>query len=211
MLATMTRAPAAAKPSRALAGRVAIVTGSTSGIGLGVAKALAAQGAAVMLNGFGQPEEIERTRRELAASHHVEVAFCAADMRDPAQIEAMVMAAEAALGPVDILVNNAGIQHVAPIEEFPPAKWDAIIAINLSAAFHAIRSVFPGMKMRGFGRIVNVASAHGLVASPFKSWRSRAPSTASPPTPSAPAMSGRRWSSSRSRIRPGRTASRART
>jgi 3-hydroxybutyrate dehydrogenase len=169
MLHTLTRTSPVANRSRALAGRVAIVTGSTSGIGLGIARALAAQGAAIMLNGLGKAEDIERTRRELGDRDHVPVAFSAADMRDAEQIEGMIEAAEAELGPVDILVNNAGIQHVAPIEEFPPAKWDAIIAINLSAAFHAIRSVFPGMKMRGFGRIVNVASAHGLVASPFKS------------------------------------------
>lgn len=169
MLDTMTRRPPAARPARLLGERVAVVTGSTSGIGLGIARALAAQGAAIMLNGFGSAEEIERTRRELSDRHHVEVGFSAADMSDPAQVRGMVEATAMQLGPVDILVNNAGIQHVAPIEEFPPAKWDAIIAINLSAAFHAIQGVFPGMKMRGFGRIVNVASAHGLIASPFKS------------------------------------------
>jgi 3-hydroxybutyrate dehydrogenase len=160
-------APAAAS-RRSLAGRVAIVTGSTSGIGLGIARALAADGASVMLNGFGDAAEIERTRRELAESQDVEVAYSGADMSRGDEIEAMVRGAEMALGPVDILVNNAGIQHVAPIDEFPLAKWDAIIAINLSAVFHATRAVLAGMKSRKWGRIVNIASAHGLVASPFK-------------------------------------------
>jgi 3-hydroxybutyrate dehydrogenase len=168
MLDSLTQSAPTMRPDRSLQGKVAIVTGSTSGIGLGIARALAAEGAAVMLNGFGAAEEIEATRRELADEHRVQVVYSAADMSKPSEIQRMVEQAEAALGPVDILVNNAGIQHVAPIEDFPTAKWDAILAINLSAAFHATRAVFAGMKARGFGRIVNVASAHGLIASPFK-------------------------------------------
>jgi 3-hydroxybutyrate dehydrogenase len=145
-----------------------IVTGSTSGIGLGIAHAFAAQGADVMLNGFGNSDEIEATRAEMERRYGVKVRYSGADMSQPAQISEMAAAAEAAFGKVDIVVNNAGIQHVAPIEEFPQAKWDAIIAINLSSAFHLIKAVLPGMKARRFGRIVNVASAHGLTASPFK-------------------------------------------
>ncbi|HET6468238.1 MAG TPA: 3-hydroxybutyrate dehydrogenase [Geminicoccaceae bacterium] len=160
--------PATTLQRRPLAGRVAIVTGSTSGIGLGIAEALAAEGAAVMLNGFGDPGETERTREKLARRHGVHVGYSGADMSRGDEIEAMVRATEMELGPVDILVNNAGIQFVAAIEEFPPAKWDAIIAINLSAVFHATRAVLGGMKARKWGRIVNVASAHGLIASPFK-------------------------------------------
>jgi 3-hydroxybutyrate dehydrogenase len=162
----MTRTESTAK--RALEGRTAIVTGSTSGIGLGIAGALAAQGAGVVLNGFGDQAEIARIRDTLAGEHNVEVMFDGADMSKPEAIERMVANAVEVFGGVDILVNNAGIQHVAPIEQFPPAKWDAIIGINLSAAFHATRAVFAGMKQRGWGRIVNMASAHGLVASPFK-------------------------------------------
>jgi 3-hydroxybutyrate dehydrogenase len=154
---------------RRLAGRAAIVTGSTSGIGLGIATALAAEGAALMLNGFGDPAAIAATRDGLAETHGVRVLHSGADMTRPDQIAAMVAEAQAAFGSVDILVNNAGIQHVAPIEEFPEGKWDAILAINLSAAFHAMKAVMPGMRARGWGRIVNIASAHGLAASPFKS------------------------------------------
>jgi 3-hydroxybutyrate dehydrogenase len=153
---------------RSLAGRVAIVTGSTSGIGLGIAKALAAEGASVMLNGFGETDAIERMRMDLARTSGVEVAFVPADMSQPMQIEELARRTEMELGPVDILVNNAGIQHVSPIEDFPAAKWDAIIAINLSAVFHLTRAVIAGMKARRWGRIVNIASAHGLIASPFK-------------------------------------------
>jgi 3-hydroxybutyrate dehydrogenase len=153
---------------RPLAGRAAIVTGSTSGIGLGIARALAMAGADVMLNGFGDAAEIARLRDELARSCGVNVLHSAADMSRPEQVTAMVAAAAGRLGAVDILVNNAGIQHVAPVEAFPPEKWDAILAINLSAAFHAMRAAIPLMRERGWGRIVNLASAHGLIASPFK-------------------------------------------
>lgn len=159
----------AAAPARALEGRVAIVTGSTSGIGLGIAEALAVAGASVVLNGFGDAAQIAETCRRLSEAHRVPVRYDGANMAEPPQVTDMIERTRRAVGPVDILVNNAGIQHVAPIEEFPPAKWDAILAINLSAAFHAIRAALPAMKERGFGRIVNIASAHGLIASPFKS------------------------------------------
>jgi len=149
--------------------RSAIVTGSTSGIGLGVARALADAGMNITLNGFGDAGEIENTRQSLARQHGVDVAYCGADMTRPDEIEAMVVEAEQRFGAVDVLVNNAGIQHVAAVEEFPVAKWDAILAINLSSAFHTTRLALPGMKRRGWGRIINVASAHALVASPFKS------------------------------------------
>jgi 3-hydroxybutyrate dehydrogenase len=152
-----------------LEGRTAIVTGSTSGIGLGIARAFAAQGARVMLNGLGQADEIELTRSELQREFGVKVAYHGADMRRPQDIRELAERAAADLGPVDIVVNNAGIQHVAPVDEFPQEKWDAILAINLSAAFVLIQAVVPGMKARRFGRILNVASAHGLTASPFKS------------------------------------------
>ncbi len=155
-----------ARPS--LYGKSAVVTGSTSGIGLGIAKALAAAGANVMLNGLGAADAVEATRSELASAFKVKVGYDGADMTKPDAIRNLVERAERELGAVDILVNNAGIQHVAPVESFPEAKWDAILAINLSAAFHAIKAVLPGMKARGFGRIVNIASAHGLIASPFK-------------------------------------------
>ena len=151
-----------------LKGKSALVTGSTSGIGLGIARALAREGANVMLNGFGEAAEIEKTRAGVEKEFGVKALYSAADMTRPAEIAAMVAEAEKKLGSVDVLVNNAGIQHVAAIEEFPVEKWDAIIAINLSAAFHAIRAAVPGMKKRGWGRIINTASAHSLVASPFK-------------------------------------------
>jgi 3-hydroxybutyrate dehydrogenase len=154
---------------RELTGRVAIVTGSTSGIGLGIAEALARAGAHVMLNGFGERAEIDATRSRLAREHGVEIAYSGADMSVPDEIAAMAEEARKQFGTVDVLVNNAGIQHVEAVESFPAAKWDAILAINLSSAFHGIRAVVPGMKARGWGRIINVASAHGLVASPFKS------------------------------------------
>lgn len=147
----------------------AIVTGSTSGIGLGVATSFAAQGLNLMLNGFGDRDEIEAIRASLEDRYGVKVLYDGADMTKPDEIRALVAAAERRIGPVDVLVNNAGIQHVAPVEDFPDEKWNAIIAINLSAAFHATKAVFAGMKARKFGRIINIASAHGLVASPFKS------------------------------------------
>ncbi len=149
--------------------KVAIVTGSTSGIGLGIASALAHAGAHVVLNGFGPPEEIERLRREMSSSTGRTVLFSPADMSRPEQITDLVRETMQELGSVDIVVNNAGIQKVAPIEEFPVASWDAILAINLSSAFHIIRAALPRMKARRWGRIVNIASAHGLVASPYKS------------------------------------------
>ncbi|HEX5453503.1 MAG TPA: 3-hydroxybutyrate dehydrogenase [Stellaceae bacterium] len=148
-----------------LKGRVAIVTGSTSGIGFGIADALAGAGADIVLNGFGEPAEIERRRAELAEKHQVRVEYIAADMAKPLEIRALVGTAAQRLGTVDILVNNAGIQHVAPIVEFPEERWDAVIAINLSAAFHASKAALPLMIGRNWGRIVNIASAHGLVAS----------------------------------------------
>jgi 3-hydroxybutyrate dehydrogenase len=151
-----------------LNGRVAIVTGSTSGIGLGIAHALAAEGAAIMMNGFGDAAEIETLRQSLADQYKVAVSYSAADMSRPADIAGMVDAARTQLGGAHILVNNAGIQFTAPIEEFPTEKWDAIIAINLSAAFHAMHAAIPLMKQAGWGRIINIASAHGLVASPHK-------------------------------------------
>src|SRR5262245_15538422 len=151
-----------------LKGKNAVVTGSTSGIGLGIARAMAGAGANVMLNGFGEAAEIERLGGEIANQFKVRVLYSPADMTKPAAIAAMVKTAESTLGSVDVLVNNAGIQHVAPIEEFPLDKWDQVLAINLMAAFHAIRAAVPGMKKRQWGRIINTASAHSLVASPFK-------------------------------------------
>ncbi len=148
-----------------LKGKAAVVTGSTSGIGLGIARALAAQGAAVMLNGFGDAQEIAGLREGLERLSGATAAHHPADMSKPAEIARLLADAEKAFGSVDILVNNAGIQHVAPVEEFPPEKWDAVLAINLSSSFHSIRAVLPGMRKRGWGRIVNVASSHGLVAS----------------------------------------------
>ena len=148
-----------------LKGRTALVTGSTSGIGLGMARALARQGANLLINGFGDPAEIELLRSGLAAEFGVQVAYDGADMSRPDQIEAMIASAAKRFGAVDILVNNAGIQHVAPVDRFPVERWDAVIAINLSSVFHTIRCALPAMKARGWGRIVNIASAHGLVAS----------------------------------------------
>ena len=179
-------------------------------------RAFAKEGANVTLNGFGKPDEIETARAGIEREFNVKAAYSAADMAKPAEIAAMVGEAQARFGALDVLVNNAGIQHVAPVEEFPPEKWDQIIAINLSAAFHAIRAAVPGMKAKKWGRIINTASAHSVVASPFKSayisakhgiagltktvGSSSRPS-ARPATASAPATSGRRSSSSRSRTR----------
>ena len=151
-----------------LKGKVALVTGSTSGIGLGIARALAAEGAHLMLNGLGDRAVIDKLVADLAREFAVKTAYSAADMAKPAEIRAMILEAQKTLGGLDILVNNAGIQFVAPIEEFPAEKWDAIIAINLSAAFHAISAALPAMKQKRWGRIINIASAHGLVASPQK-------------------------------------------
>ena len=152
-----------------LKGKNAVVTGSTSGIGLGIAEGFAKEGINLVLNGFGNAAEIEKIRAGLASRFGVKVLYDGADMSKPAEIEAMMKKAASELGGVDILVNNAGIQHVAPVEEFPLAKWDAIIAINLSSAFHTTRMCVPYMKSKKWGRIINVASAHALVASPFKS------------------------------------------
>ncbi|MCJ2095461.1 3-hydroxybutyrate dehydrogenase [Methylobacterium sp. J-072] len=152
-----------------LTSKTALVTGSTSGIGLAIARALAAQGANVVLNGFGDAQAIEEIRAGIEREHGVKAHYSAADMSKPEAITAMVREAEEAFGAVDVLVNNAGIQFVSPIEEFPPEKWEQIIAINLSSAFHAMHAAIPGMKARGWGRIINTASAHSLVASPFKS------------------------------------------
>jgi 3-hydroxybutyrate dehydrogenase len=165
----ITRDNPIADRDRSLAGLAALVTGSTSGIGLGIARKLAAAGADIQLNGLGDEAGIEATRRQLADEYGVRVLYHNADMRSPDAIADMVRSAEQQLGKIDILVNNAGIQHVAPVEQFPAEKWHAILAINLSAAFFAIQTVLPGMRARGHGRIVNIASAHGLVASPFKS------------------------------------------
>ena len=151
-----------------LAGKTAIVTGSTSGIGLGIAQALAENGANIVINGFGDPKAIEETRASLSREHNVGVAYSPADISKPDDIAAMIDLAHGEFGGADIVVNNAGIQHVAPVEEFPVEKWDAILAINLSGAFHAIRLAVPDMKRKKWGRIINIASAHALVASPFK-------------------------------------------
>jgi 3-hydroxybutyrate dehydrogenase len=148
-----------------LKGKTAVVTGSTSGIGLGIAGALAAEGCDIVLNGFGDAAEIERRRAGLAEKHGVRAAYVAADMAKPADIRALVEQVKGQFGGVDILVNNAGIQHVAKIVDFPEERWDAVMAVNLSAAFHASKAALPGMIAKGWGRIINIASAHGLVAS----------------------------------------------
>ncbi len=152
-----------------LKGKVAVVTGSTSGIGLGIARALAGGGVDVMLNGFGEAAAIEKLRQEVAATHGVRVAYSGADLSKPAEVTGLIEQATRELGHVDVLVNNAGIQHVAPVHEFPVERWDAVIAINLTAVFLAIRAALPQMLARDWGRIINIASVHGLVASVDKS------------------------------------------
>ncbi|HEY5104376.1 MAG TPA: 3-hydroxybutyrate dehydrogenase [Acidimicrobiales bacterium] len=151
-----------------LQSKVALVTGSTSGIGFGVARALARDGADIMMNGFGDAAEIEALRDGLAKEFSVRVAYNAADLMRPKEVAGLIAKTQATFGNLDILVNNAGIQFVSPIEEFPDDKWDAILALNLSAVFHAMKAAIPGMKANGWGRIINIASAHGLVASPYK-------------------------------------------
>ena len=154
--------------SRSLAGKVSLVTGSTSGIGLGIARALAEAGSDVVLNGLGVASEIARTKDRISADCDVKVSYSPADMTKPAAIREMIETTLAEHGRLDVLVNNAGIQYVAPLDQFPVEKWDAILSINLSSAFHTMRSVLPAMRKNKFGRIINIASAHGLVASPFK-------------------------------------------
>ena len=153
--------------ARPLAGKAAIVTGSTSGIGLGIANAFAAAGANVAINGFGDMNEIEKMRQAIEG-HGVQAVYSPADMSKPEQVKGLVELAQERFGKVDIVVNNAGIQFVTPIEDFPPEKWDAILALNLSSAFHTTRATLAGMKQRKWGRIINIASVHGLIASPFK-------------------------------------------
>jgi 3-hydroxybutyrate dehydrogenase len=157
------------KSDHALNGKVALVTGSTSGIGLGVARALAAAGAEIVLNGFGRPEDISVAQAQIEQEFRVRTLYLGADMSKPGEIADLMAKAFDGFGRLDILVNNAGIQHVARIDEFPIEKWDAILAINLSSAFHTTRLALPIMRRNGFGRIINIASAHGLVGSPFKS------------------------------------------
>ena len=152
-----------------LAGKVSLVTGSTSGIGLGIARALAAAGSEIVLNGFGKPEEVADVQAKIVADFKVRVSFSPADMSKPAAIREMIEKTLQSSGRLDILVNNAGIQHVAPLQDFPPEKWDAILAIDLSSAFHTTRLALPAMLRNKWGRIINIASAHGLVASPYKS------------------------------------------
>lgn len=164
---TMTKSAAAV--TKPLKGKLSLVTGSTSGIGLGIARALADAGSGVVLNGFGKPEEIEAEKAGIESEFGVPVAYSGADMSDPQSIAGMFEMVCGKFGTFDVLVNNAGIQYVAPLQEFPVAKWDAIIAINLSSAFHTTRLALPGMIGKGWGRIINIASAHGLVGSPFKS------------------------------------------
>lgn len=155
--------------SSMLSGKTALVTGSTSGIGLGIARALAEQGANIVLNGFGDAQQIEKLYTDIGAAFGVQTAYHNADMSKPDEIAAMMEYAIEKFGGVDVLVNNAGIQHVASVEDFPPERWDAIIAINLSSAFHTTRLALPGMKQKNWGRIINLASVHGLVGSAQKS------------------------------------------
>ena len=152
-----------------LKNKCALITGSTSGIGLGIAKALAAQGCNIILNGFGEMSAITNLQKSISKEYNVKVHYSAADMSKPDQIRAMIQEAESLFDSVDILVNNAGIQHVSPIDEFPEEKWNAILAINLSSNFHTTKAVLPKMKTKNWGRIINLASVHGMVASPYKS------------------------------------------
>ena len=161
--------PHNSKIGRALEGKVSLVTGSTSGIGLGIARALAAAGSEIVLNGFGKPEEVADLQAKIASDFNVGVSYSPADMSKPEAIREMIEATLQSSGRIDVLVNNAGIQHVAPLQDFPIEKWDAILSINLSSAFHTTRLVLPSMLGNTWGRIINIASAHGLVASPFKS------------------------------------------
>jgi len=161
--------PDNSKSGQALAGKVSVVTGSTSGIGLGIARALAAAGSEIVLNGFGQPEEVADAQAKIASDFKVRVSYSPADMSKPQAIREMIESALQSSGRIDVLVNNAGIQHVAPLQDFPIEKWDAILGINLSSAFHTTRLALPSMLQNKWGRIINIASAHGLVASPFKS------------------------------------------
>ena len=154
---------------QALTGKVSLITGSTSGIGLGIARALASAGSDIVLNGFGKPEQVAGLQQEIAADYRVRVTYSAADMSKPDAIQKMIEHTLCSSGRLDILVNNAGIQHVAALQNFPPEKWDAILAINLSSAFHTARLALPAMLANKWGRIINIASAHGLVASPYKS------------------------------------------
>jgi len=151
-----------------LGGKVAVVTGSTSGIGLGIARALAGAGANIVLNGFGDPGAVGALRERLVGEFKIKVRYDGADLTQPAEVRGLIERSVAEFGAVDVLVNNAGIQHVAPIEEFPDERWDAVIALNLSASFHAIKAALPHMRKRGWGRIINISSAHGLVASAQK-------------------------------------------
>src|SRR5712672_4014349 len=154
--------------ARSLAGKVSLVTGSTSGIGLGIARAVAEAGSAVVLNGFGVAAEIARTRDQISADYGLTVSYSSADMTKPEAIAAMTATTLSEHGRLDVLVNNAGIQFVAPLDQFPIEKWDAILSINLSSAFHTMRLALPAMRKNKFGRIINIASTHGLVGSPFK-------------------------------------------
>jgi len=161
--------PANINTNPSLAGKVSLVTGSTSGIGLGIARSLAAAGSEVVLNGFGKPEEVADAQEKIAVEFKVRVSYSPADMSKPDAIRNMIENTLSSSGRLDILVNNAGIQHVAPVQDFPIEKWDAILAINLSSAFHTTRLALPSMLRNKWGRVINIASAHGLVASPFKS------------------------------------------
>jgi 3-hydroxybutyrate dehydrogenase len=165
-IAMTERGMTAAQP---LKDKVSLITGSTSGIGLGIARALAGAGSSIILNGFGKPEEIEATKDGVAKDFGVQVDYSGADMSNPASIAEMIEQMLGKFGRIDIVVNNAGIQHVAPLQDFPVAKWDAIIAINLSSAFHTTRLALPSMVANKWGRIINIASAHGLVGSAYKS------------------------------------------